>query len=105
VSALTYAAKITQQAHHIVVVLSRWREALDDPAEQIGVGAIEQSLETLQLLAVQLSEMGIGKSAENEIAFLRAAMPGPEQQTPAAGIRTIVPQDAVDVSHRKSLRS
>jgi hypothetical protein len=43
VSALTYATKITEQAHRIVVVLSRWREALDDPAEQIGVGAIERA--------------------------------------------------------------
>ena len=77
-------AEFTQHAHHIVVVLSRWREALDDPAEQIGVGAIEHSFETLQLCAVQVNQMGIGKFAENEIAFLRAAMPGPKQQTPAA---------------------
>ena len=37
--------------------------------------------------AVQVGEMGLGKSAENEIAFLRAAMPAPEQQPPAAGIQ------------------
>ena len=75
---------------------------------QIGVGAIEQSLETLQLRAVQVGEMGIGKSAENEVAFLRAAMPGPEQKTPAAGIRRIVPpliRDAVGMAHREPFPS
>jgi hypothetical protein len=107
-SALTHGAKFTQQAHHIVVVLSRWREALDDPAGQIGVGAIEQSLETLQLRAVRVSELGIGKSAENEVAFLRAAMPGPEQQTPAAGIPKIVPRlihDAEEIADHKPFPS
>jgi hypothetical protein len=38
-----------------VVVLSRWREALDDPVEQIGVGGIEQSFETLQLCTIQVN--------------------------------------------------
>ena len=89
-----------------MIVLSWWRETLDDPVGQISVGAIEQSLETVELLAVEVGEVGIGKSTENEIAFLRAAMPGPEQQTSATGIRTIFPQliqDAVGSAHHKPL--
>jgi hypothetical protein len=61
-------------------------------------------LEPLQLGAVQIGEMGIGKSTENEIAFLGAAVPGSEQQTPPVDIRTIVRQlfqEAVGIAHRK----
>jgi hypothetical protein len=36
--------------------------------------------------------MGLGKSAENEIALLRAAMPAPEQQPPAADVQMMIPR-------------
>jgi hypothetical protein len=52
--------------------------------------------------------MGLGKSAENEIAFLRAAMPAPEQQPPAAGIRVMslrVMRHALQIVHAAVLHS
>ena len=62
-----------------MIVFFRWRAAADNPVEQIRIGAIEQSFETLQLRAVQVSDMGLGKSAEYEVALLRSAMPAAEQ--------------------------
>jgi hypothetical protein len=91
-----------------VVVLWRRRAALDDPVKQIGVGTIEQSFETRQLRAVQVGEVGLGKSAENEIAFLRAAMPAPEQHPPAADIQAMslrVMRHALQIIHAGVFRS
>jgi hypothetical protein len=46
--------------------------------------------------------MGLGKSAENEIAFLRAAMPASEPQPPAADIQVMslrVMRHALQIVH------
>jgi hypothetical protein len=107
-SALAPGTEIAHQAHQLVVVLWRRRAALDDPVKQIGVGTIEQGFETRQLSAVQVGEVGLGKSAENEIAFLRAAMPAPEQQPPAAEIQTMilrVMRHALQIVHAAVFRS
>ena len=80
-------SKRSQQTHHVVVVLFGCSEATDDPIEQVRIGALEQSLETVELRAVEICEMDIGKPAKNEVALLRPAMPAPKQEAPAADIR------------------
>ena len=82
-------SKRSQQTHHVVVVLYGCSEATDYPIKQVRIGALEQSLETVELRAVEICEMDIGKSAENEVALLRPAMPAPEQQPPASDISII----------------
>jgi hypothetical protein len=79
-------AETAQQRHHVVVMF--WRRITDaeDPVKQIGVGAIEQRLEPPDLIAVQGLEGALGERAENEVTFLRPAMPAPKQKAPAADI-------------------
>jgi hypothetical protein len=84
-------SKRSQQTHHVVVVLFGCIEAANDPIKQVRIGALEQSLETVELRAVEICEMDIGKSAENEIALLRPAMPAAEQQSPAPDVSVIRP--------------
>jgi len=79
----------SQQAHHVVLIFFRWRDADDDPVEQIGIGTIEQSFESLDLRDVEVSQMGLGKSAAYEIALLRSPMPAPKQQPPASDVSMI----------------
>jgi len=79
-------SKRSQQTHHVVVVLFGRSEATDDPVEQVRIGALEQGLETVELRAVEICEIDIGKPAKNEVAFLRPAMPAPKQEAPVADI-------------------
>jgi hypothetical protein len=61
------------------VIVLRWRRALaDDPVEQLGIGAIKESFEPIELGRVETRNAQLGESAENEIALLRPAMPRPE---------------------------
>jgi hypothetical protein len=85
-------AEIAEQAHHVVVVSWRRWATSDDPVEQIGIGAIEQSFEPVELRAVEAGKVCLGKRAENEIALLRPAMPKPEQELIAAHIWPLDPQ-------------
>jgi hypothetical protein len=82
-------SKRSQQTHHVVVVLFGCIEAANGPIKQVRIGALEQSLETVELRAVEICEMDIGKSAKNEVALLRPAMPAPEQQPLASDISII----------------
>jgi hypothetical protein len=93
-------AEAAQQLHHVVVMF--WRRITDaeDPVKQIGVGAIEQRLKSPELIAVQGRERALSERAENEIAFLRPAMPAPKQETPAADIRMFaICRLGTDISH------
>ena len=66
----------------------RWRITdAEDPVEQIGVRAIEQRLESPELIVVQGREGVLGERAENEVAFLRPAMPAPKQEASGADVR------------------
>jgi hypothetical protein len=75
-----------QQLHHVVIMFRRRITDSEYPVEQIGVGAIEQRLKSPELIAVQGLEGVLGERAENEIAFLRPAMPASKQESPAADI-------------------
>jgi len=79
----------SQQSHHVVVVLFGCSEAANDPVEQVGIGTLEQSLETVELCAVEVCDMGDATTAENDVALLRPAVPAPEQQPPASDISII----------------
>jgi hypothetical protein len=76
----------SQQADYVVIIFFRGRATANDPVEQIGVGAIEQRFEAVELRAVEAYETGVGESAEDEINLKRPAMPGPKQETPAANV-------------------
>jgi len=78
---------------NIMVVLSRRWDTAEDPLEQIGVRAVEQVLEALELRLVQTCETGIGERSEDEIAFLRSAMPTSEQEPLAADVGQVVVPD------------
>ena len=62
-----------------MIVFRRRITDAEDPVEQIGIGAIEQRLEAPELTAVQSLDGTLSKRAENEVAFLRPAMPAPKQ--------------------------
>ena len=79
-------AVVAQHPRHIVVVFRGRRDPGNDPIEQIGIVAIEQSFESVELGAVEVRERPLGERTENEVAFLRAAMPASEQQPPAPDI-------------------
>ena len=83
-------AEIAQKAHHIMVVLDRWRRDAEDPVEQVRVGAIEQGLEAIELNTVELRKGRLGKRTENQVAFLCPAIPAAKQQPSAADIRVIL---------------
>src|SRR3977135_2544480 len=82
-------AEVAQPAHHVVVVLRWWRKAGEDPVEQIGIGAIKQSFELVELGAVQAGEGHLREWTENEVALLRPAVPAPEQEPPAPEIEIV----------------
>jgi hypothetical protein len=60
--------------------------AAGDPVEDVGVGAVEQRLVTVELVLVEFREMEIGKAPEDEIALPCPATPGTEQKPLAANI-------------------
>src|SRR5258705_13624456 len=79
-------AETAQHLRHVVVMFRRRITDAENPVEQIGVRAIEQRLESPELIVVQGRERVLGERAENEVAFLRPAMPAPKQQALAADI-------------------
>jgi hypothetical protein len=70
-----------------MIMFGRWIADAEYPIKQVGVGAIEQRLKSPELTAIQGPEGVLGERAENEVAFLRPAMPAPKQEAPAADIR------------------
>ena len=88
-SVLVRDVETAQQPHQVVIVLRRRCDADEDPVEQIDVGAIEQRFEALELRAVQALERRLGERTEDEVDFLRAAMPAPKLQPPAADIQLL----------------
>jgi hypothetical protein len=83
-------AETAQQLHHVVVMFRRWIIDTEDPVKQIGIRAIEQRLESPELIAVQGPEGVLSERAEDEVALLRPAMPAPKQEAPATDIRMFV---------------
>ena len=87
---MSLGAETAQQLHHVVIMF--WRRIIDaeDPVKQIGVRAIEESLESPELITVQGLDGVLGERAENEVTFLGPAMPAAKQEAPAADIRMFV---------------
>src|ERR1700759_1667849 len=54
-------AEAAQQRHHVVVMFRRRVTDTEDPVKQIGVGAIEQRLESPELIAGQALEGVLGE--------------------------------------------
>ena len=83
---MSFDAEAAQQLHHVMIMF--WRRITDAeyPVKQIGVGAIEQFLEPPELVAVQDLEQVLSERSENEVAFLRPAVPAAKQEAPAAEI-------------------
>ena len=59
-----------------MVVLWRRLGLARDPIEDVGVGAVEQCLVAIELAIVKPRQMRISKSAEDQVALLRPAVPG-----------------------------
>ena len=78
-----------QQLRHVVIMFRRRVTDTEYPVEQIGVGAIEQRLESPELLAVQRPERVLCKRTENKVTLLRPAIPTAKQQPPAANLELI----------------
>jgi hypothetical protein len=87
---MAHRAEIPQQTHHVVIMFWRRRAAAEYPVEQIGVGAIEQRFESVELDAVQAFKGLLGERAKDEITLLRPSTPTPEQQSPGADIKIFV---------------
>src|SRR5258707_2088294 len=100
---VSLGAEAAQQLDQVVLMFRRRIADAEDPVEQIGVRAIEQRLEPPDLVAAQGLEGALGERAENEVTFLRPAMPASKQQAPAADIRMFVNcRLAKNVSHLNS---
>lgn len=79
---------VGEQRAHYVMIQFVWRPGpAADPIEQIGVGAFEQCLVAVELGGVETGEVGLGETAEYQVALPRPAMPGPEQQPLAADLQ------------------
>ena len=61
-----------------MVVLRRRLGPARDPVENIGIGAVEQRLIAIELAIVESRQMRVGKSAEDQVALARPAVPGTE---------------------------
>src|SRR4051812_376445 len=68
-------AEVAKQPHHVMVVSGWRRTATEDPVQQIGIRAIEQSFEPAELGGVETGQGCVRERAEDEIALLGAAMP------------------------------
>src|SRR6267154_859245 len=87
-----------QQLGHVVIEFGRWPSPGVDPVEQLGIGAFEQCLESVELRHVEAGEMGFGKRAEDQIGLARAAVPGAEQQPLAANVGIGFRHDLLDIA-------
>ena len=61
-----------------MVVLRGRLDPARDPIEDVGIGAVEQCLVAVELRLVKPRQMRIGKSAEDQVALSRPAVPGTE---------------------------
>jgi hypothetical protein len=75
-----------EKAGHVVVVFGCRRDTAGDPVENVGIGAVEQRLVAVELHFVKAGHMRIRKSAEDQVALARAAVPGAERQPLAANL-------------------
>ena len=69
-----------------MVVLRGYRGTAGDPVKNIGVGAVEQGLEAIELRLVKPGQVLIGEAPEDQVGLACAAMPGSEQQPLAANL-------------------
>ena len=79
----------TQQVQHIVVVFCRRHAAAKDPLEEVRVGTFEQCFEPAQLARIEACQATVGKRPEEQIAFLRTAMPALEEEPVASSCHDI----------------
>src|SRR3977135_1175095 len=78
-----------QHPHHVVVVYRRRRAAAGDPIEQIGVIAIEQGFESVQLQGAELIGGPFGERAEDQGDFLLPATAAAKQPTRAGDLGVV----------------
>src|SRR5258706_4369985 len=100
-SYLLMAVAGAQHPHHVVVVYRRRRAAAGDPIEQIGVGAIEQGFESVQLHGAELIGGPFGERAEDQVDFLCPTMPAAKQQALAADLGVVASRSgsSTDITH------
>ena len=70
-----------------MVMLGGRGGAARDPVKEIGVAAFEQRLVAVELAVIELGEMGVSETAENEVALPRPAVPGTEREPLAPDVR------------------
>ena len=76
---------------HRRVVRGGERGLAGQPREHVVIGQILQDLESVEVLLGQFADVRIGETAHDQVHFAQAAMPGPEQDTAAAGIEPLAP--------------
>jgi hypothetical protein len=86
-SSIVRSAEAAQQAHHVMIMLCRRRAVAQDPVEQIGVGAIEQRFEPIELSIIQFIDGLFCERTEDEIALLRSPMPAAKQHSLASDVQ------------------
>lgn len=65
------------------------RLSAGNPPVEVGVGKIEQGLESDEIRFVQSQEPRVGETPENEIHLAHAASPGTEMDPSPAGFKTV----------------
>jgi len=65
----------------------QWR-ASGKRGVKVGIGHLDQTLQLIELIAGQMRNLGIGKSAEDKVHLAGAAMPAAKQQPLAAIVKT-----------------
>ena len=68
-----------QLRQHGGVIARRNGFGADDPGIKLGVGRFDQPLEIVEPGIVELVDMGVGETADDEIRLAHAAPPGAEQ--------------------------
>jgi hypothetical protein len=81
--------KIPDAVEHRGVVLGWNCRDPGHPGQQIGFERFQQLLVLIKFGIAEALDMRIGKPAHDQIGLAGAAMPGPEQQPPPAGVEAV----------------
>ena len=96
-------SRSTFEREHFRVVAGR--ASAHNRVTQVGIGAIEQGVDTVDPGVVQARQRALGERAENQVNLLRPAMSASEQKPAEADLGVVVWQalgNTADISHSES---
>jgi len=73
-------------------MLGRRLNAPEDPVEKVGVGAVKQRFEAIELTVVEPCKADIGERPEEKITLLCPPVPASKKESPATDVGAILAQ-------------